>query len=380
MKARLGISVLCALAAAGCGASAHHTATTVAQHTPSTVWLCRPGLAGNPCLAGLSTTVVERGGATHVVPASPAKNPPVDCFYVYPTVSNQPTVNANLRIGLQETAVAVTQASRFSQVCRIFAPVYRQITLGALDHPRRITIADARIAYQSVLSAFLDYLAHDNHGRGIVFIGHSQGATILIRLLQQEVDHDAALRRRLVSALVIGGNVTVPKGRTVGGDFAHIPACTSRTETGCVVAYSSFTSTPPANSQFGRTSSDAGVPLLTPRNTSRSLQIMCVNPAEPSGGIAPLDPYLPTFAVSVLAPGAASVATPWVAFPDEYTGRCRTAGNATWLQVTRRPGSTGPALGRAEQPAIGLHVLDVNIALGNLVDLVRSQAAAYRRR
>ena len=141
MKARLGISVLCALAAAGCGASAHHTATTVAQHTPSTVWLCRPGLAGNPCLAGLSTTVVERGGATHVVPASPAKNPPVDCFYVYPTVSNQPTVNANLRIGLQETAVAVTQASRFSQVCRIFAPVYRQITLGALDHPRRITLA-----------------------------------------------------------------------------------------------------------------------------------------------------------------------------------------------------------------------------------------------
>jgi len=379
VKARVGIALLCALGAAGCGSAAHREATTTAQPPQRTVWLCRPGQASDPCLTGLSTTVVERNGSTRVVPASPAKSPPVDCFYVYPTVSSQPTVNANLSIGLQETAVAVTQASRFSQVCRVFAPVYRQITLGALDHPSRITLADARVAYRSVLSAFRDYLAHDNHGRGIVFIGHSQGATILIRLLQQEVDRDAALRRRLVSALVIGGNVTVPKGRTVGGDFTHIPACTSSTETGCVVAYSSFATKPPANSQFGRTTSDAGVPLLAPRHDARSLQILCVNPAAPSGGTAPLDPYLPTFALRVLAPAAPAVATPWVSFPDDYTGRCTTEGNATWLQVTRRPGSAGPQLGRAEQPEIGLHVLDVNLALGNLVDLVRSQAAAYRR-
>ena len=379
MKARVGIALLCAVGAAGCGGAAHRAATTTAQQSQRTVWLCRPGQASDPCLAGLSTTIVERNGSTRAVPASPAKRPQVDCFYVYPTVSSQPTVNANLSIGLQETAVAVTQASRFSQVCRVFAPVYRQITLGALDHPNRITLADARVAYQSVLSAFRDYLAHDNHGRGIVFIGHSQGATILIRLLQQEVDRNAALRRRLVSALLIGGNVAVPRGRTVGGDFMHIPACTSSTETGCVVAYSSFASKPPANSQFGRTTSDAGVPLLAPRKNSPSLQIMCVNPAAPSGGTAPLDPYLPTFALRVLAPSAPAVATPWVSFPDAYTGRCTTEGNATWLQVTRRPGAAGPELGRAEQPEIGLHVLDVNLALGNLVDLVRAQAAAYRQ-
>jgi Protein of unknown function (DUF3089) len=380
VKARRGVALL-ALVAAGCGAS-HRATTTTTQGAPATrtVWLCRPGQAGNPCLTGLSTTVVGRNGGTRVVPASPATSPPVDCFYVYPTVSDQPTVNANLRIGLQEMAVAVTQASRFSQVCRVYAPVYRQITLGALDHPKRITLADARIAYRSVLSAFRDYLAHDNRGRGIVFIGHSQGATILIRLLQQEIDRNPVLRRRLVSALVIGGNVTVPKGRTVGGDFAHIPACTSRSETGCVVAYSSFAGKPPPNSQFGRTSSDAGVPLLAPRGSSRSLQIMCVNPASPSGGVAPLDPYLPTFALRFLAPAAPSVSTPWIAFPSEYVGRCITSGNATWLQVTRRPGSTDPPLGRAQQPEIGLHVLDVNLALGNLVDLVRDQAEAYRRR
>ena len=377
------LATLVLLVAAGCGSAEHAaTTTTTSATTPrdpsGTVWLCRPGESGNPCVTGLATTVVEPNGRTRVVPSSPAKSPPVDCFYVYPTVSNQPTVNANLRAGLRESAVAITQAARFSQVCNVYAPVYRQITLGALDHPHRVTLAAARTAYGSVLSAFHDYLAHYNHGRGIVFIGHSQGATILIRLLQQEVDRDPALRKRLVSALVLGGNVTVGKGRTVGGDFAHIPACTSSTETGCVVAYSTFTSTPPANSQFGRTSSDAGVPLLTPRNASRSVQIMCVNPADPAGGAAPLDAYLPSFALGTLAPTAPSVTTPWVAFPGEYTGRCMTSGNATWLQVARRPGASGPALARVEQPEIGLHVLDVNIALGNLVRLVRSQAAAYR--
>ena len=66
-----------------------------------------------------------------------------------------------------------------------------------------------------MLSAFRDYLAHYNDGRGIVFIGHSQGAVILIRLLQQEVDRTPALRNRLVSALLMGGNVTVPKGQLV---------------------------------------------------------------------------------------------------------------------------------------------------------------------
>ena len=371
--------VLAALVAAGCGGSKRSSPTTT-QSASGTVWLCRPGQAQNPCLTNLATTVVEPSGATHVVRAQPASNPSVDCFYVYPTVSDQPTVNANLEIGLRETAVALTQASRFSQVCRVYAPVYRQITLGALDHPRRITLADARVAYGSVLSAFRDYLAHYNHGRGIVFIGHSQGATMLIRLLQREIDDDKALRDRLVSALIIGGNVTVPKGKTVGGDFAHIPACTSSTETGCVVAYSSFASKPPVNSQFGRTTSDAGVRLLAPRKLSPALRIMCVNPASPSGGVAPLDPYLPSFALGVFAPGSIpTVQTPWVALPGAYTGRCETSGNATWLQVTPTSGAgAGPALTREEQPQIGLHVLDVNLALGNLVRLVRTEAAAYR--
>jgi hypothetical protein len=367
---------------AGCGGSKSTapSSTSGARDQWGTLWLCRPGATNDPCTSDLATTVVTGRGATHIERAAPARDPRIDCFYVYPTVSGQTTINANLDVGFRESEIAVAQASRFSQVCRVYAPVYRQITLSALAHPRSITRAHALIAYRGVLDAFRDYLAHYNGGRGIVFIGHSQGATILIRLLQQEVDRRPAVRRRLVSALLLGGNVRVPKGRTVGGDFAHLPACAASRETGCVIAYSSFTGTPPKNSQFGRTTSDAGVNLLAPHNPASNLRIMCVNPAAPAGGSALLDPYIPALVLAFLPAGSApSVKTPWVAFPDEYTARCESSGNATWLQITHVAGSADKhhLLTRLRDPTLGLHALDVTIALGNLVQLVRDEAAAY---
>jgi Protein of unknown function (DUF3089) len=346
-----------------------------------TTWLCRPGLADDPCTSPLTATVVPRRGATRIERAHPAGKPAIDCFYVYPTISDQLTINANLSIGFREREIALAQASRFSQVCRVFAPVYRQITLSALDHPARITLADALIAYDSVRSAFRDYMSHYNRGRGIVFIGHSQGAAILIRLLKQEVDATPQVRRRLVSALLMGGNVTVRKGRTVGGDFMNIPACNSSHQTGCVVAYSSFTAKPPQNSQFGRTTSDAGVRLLAPHNRSPNIRIMCVNPASLAGRTFALEPYIPSLILAFLPAGSApAVRTPWISFPREYRANCESSGNATWLQVSHIGGASDhrPLLTGLQDPALGLHVLDVNIALGNLVQLVHDEAAAYQ--
>jgi len=379
-KAAVLFAVLVGLA--GCGSTKSMPPPTVeAEGRSATVWLCRPGLASDPCTADLTATVIARDGARRVERTRSARDPAVDCFYVYPTISGQPTVNANLAVGLRQLAVALAEASRFSQVCRVYAPVYRQITLNALRHPARISRADARVAYDSVKAAFRDYLAHYNHGRGIVFIGHSQGATILTRLLQREVDRSPSIRRRMVSALLLGGNVTVRKSRSTGGDFSRIPACSSEHQTGCVVAYSSFTAKPPPNSQFGRTTSDAGVRLLAPTNPSHTLRIMCVNPAAPGGGTAPLDPYLPSLALRFL-PGRRrlKVGTPWVSFPGEYAARCKSSGNATWLQVTHVSGhDRRPPLAESGDAVLGLHILDVNIALGNLVRLVRDQAAAFAR-
>ena len=123
--------------------------------------------------------MVSADGTSTTEAAAPAKDPPIDCFYVYPTVSDQTTENANLDIDPEEKAVAVQQAARFSQVCKVYAPMYRQITLKTINSAGRHhgwARRQARdLAYGDVLSAWQDYLAHYNNGRGVVLIGHSQG-------------------------------------------------------------------------------------------------------------------------------------------------------------------------------------------------------------
>ena len=138
-------------------------------------------------------------------------------------------------------------------------------------------------------SGFEDYLAHYNDGRPIVFIGHSQGASILITLLKQLVDDNSALRSRVVLAIILGGNVVVPKGSLEGGSFSHIPVCSATGQAGCVIAYSSFPGQPPAASLFGRPGK--GVSLLSGQTATTGLQVVCVNPAAIGGGSGVLDPF-----------------------------------------------------------------------------------------
>src|ERR1039458_3676212 len=159
------------------------TTTTAPGSAPrtdaaGTVWLCRPGLADDPCAGNLDTSVVSADGSTASHPASAATDPKVDCFYVYPTVSTEPTDNANLRVQPVETAVAVAQAARFSEDCQVWAPMYRQRTESSLTKGLGNDPAADAVAYASVLAGWNDYLAHFNDGRPIVFIGHSQGAAM----------------------------------------------------------------------------------------------------------------------------------------------------------------------------------------------------------
>ena len=318
--------------------------------------------------------IVQANGATSVKDATPATNPPFDCFYVYPTASRERTINADLQVQPAEIAAAVAQASRFSQVCRVWAPMYRQVTLlglalGLANSPQRTTIA-----YQSLLAGWQDYLAHDNDGRPIIFLGHSQGSAMLIKLLRNQIDPNPALRRQVVSVIIPGGNVTVPTGKNVGGTFQHIPACRSSQQVGCVIAYSSFPGQPPANSLFGRPG--RGVSLQSGQTSSTGVQVLCTNPAALQGGKATLDPYFP---VANLAPAHRQVSTPWAEYPDLYSGQCLSASGATWLQVSKiSPGDRRLNLPQAGGPQWGYHVADVNLALGNLVQDVQAQEAAYQ--
>ncbi len=358
-------------------AAASGTPVTVRAGVPATdaagtTWLCRPGLADDPCVTLLSATAVYGNGTRTLQLAGVPTPPPVDCFYVYPTVSTARAANAPLTATPAIQEVATQQAARFSSVCQVWAPVYRQRTVTSLALGLGRNPVANQIAYQSLLQGWKDYLANDNDGRPIVFIGHSQGAAMLIQLLRSQVDDVPALRARMVAAIILGGNVTVPVGKRVGATFSHIPLCSSPGQTGCVIAYSTFKGIPVPTAYFGRPGQ--GVSLQSGQTATRGLQVACVNPAAiGSTAAAPLQPY---FDLGAAAPRPA---VPWVTYPSLYTGQCRSQDGATWLQVTdvARPGDHRPVASYSLGPNWGYHLLDVNLALGNLVRDVAVQERAY---
>ena len=81
----------------------------------------------------------------------------------------------------------------------------------------------------------------------MVLVGHSQGTFVLRQLIREEIDPRRAMRRKLVSALLLGGNVLVKKGSDRGGDFEQVRACRAPRQLGCVIAFSGFNAPVPAN-------------------------------------------------------------------------------------------------------------------------------------
>jgi Protein of unknown function (DUF3089) len=359
LVAVLGLACLLAVPAAA-GAKTH--------------WLCKPGKADNPCDVSLNTTLLspsgKKLGVQHIKAARPPK---FDCFYVYPTVSDQKTAAANFHIDPELRSIALYQAARYTSDCRMFAPVYRQNTLASLLGTVTATPEQRAYAYADVRAAWRDYLHNYNHGRGVVLIGHSQGSFVLRQLVTKEIDPKRKVRRQLISAVLLGGNVLVKKGSDVGGDFKHIRACRSRSQTGCVIAFSTYGETPPADAIFGRTS-EAGK------------EVLCTNPAALGGGSAKITPIQPSepFAPGTTIAGAISavgvpqpkVSTEWGASPNAYRAHCSTTGGANALVIGPLRGA--PVFHPSPTPSWGLHLVDANIALGNLVGLVRHQAAVWR--
>jgi hypothetical protein len=371
----LAVLSVAALALAGIAAATASAETT---------WLCKPGIANNPCTSSEETTVQLANGSSFIEHAQPAANAPIDCFYVYPTVSSQFTMNANEEIGPEETQIAIDQASRFSQTCKVYAPIYKQLTIPAINTPGGVTAEGSAIAYGGVLAAFEEYMAKYNKGRGFVLIGHSQGALLLEQLIKEKIDTSASLRKQMVSAIILGGNVLVPKGQRVGGTFQNVPSCLWSGETHCVTAYSSFLKEPPAEANFGRVNSPL-VGTQLPEEVANELEVLCVNPSVTFQKLGPKSGPLLTYESTGAFPGllgefvkAPSASTPWVATPAEYNGQCESANGASWLNLSHVLASD-PREQVAEVlgPAWGTHLVDVNIGLGNLVIDVEAESLVY---
>jgi hypothetical protein len=332
------------------------------------VWLCSPTVARDWCDTSLAITVYDAKGTGSVQAVTAPRTRPVDCFYVYPTVSQQRRGNSTLEITAEEKNVALTQAAQFGRVCRIFAPMYRQTTAWRSQYE-----SDRDLAYRDVLAAWRDYLAHHNKGRGVVLLGHSQGASHLRRLISEEIDLRASVRKLLVSAILLGSGVSVGKDSDVGGDFTKVPACRKADQTGCVVAFSSWSSIPSDRGGGGGFGSSQG--------DERDERELCVNPAALAGGKAPITPVFVWYASGGLV-GDLNPRPPttYISFPGLYTARCVERGSRAWLLVERVTSpltDPRPTVVEVNGEGRGLHPADVNVALANLLVLVRSQAKAW---
>jgi hypothetical protein len=348
-------------------------------------WLCRPD-KDDVCDRDLDATVVRANGKTKHQRFRAARRPKIDCFYVYPTISTDPEGNSDFVPGEDEELFVRQQAARLGAVCRVFAPIYRQVTLTALlanlgggdPIPTDSALADA-----DLLDAWKHYIANDNEGRGVLLIGHSQGAIRLIGLLQNEIDPRPELRARLVSAMLLGWPFQVPVGANVGGDLQNVPLCRRPRDTGCVVAYSSFRATapPPANSLFGISSGPG-------------LEAACTNPAALAGGRGRLRPYFPTDGGSLpilplLEPEwvdpalGVEIDTSFVTLPKFLEAECARQDGFVFLSIIVHGDPSDPRIddiGGDLTPEWGLHLVDVNVAMGNLVKIAKRQARAHRRR
>ena len=161
-------------------------------------------------------------------------------------------------------------------------------------------------------------------------------------------------------------------GSDTGGDFEHIRACHSETQLHCVVAFSTFDAPVPADTLFGRT-------------TDPGLHVLCANPAALGGGSAELrtiEPSKPVAPDTTIGAATRLVGFPtidtdarFIQFNGAYSGQCSSADGAHVLQIQRN--GLAPELRAIPNATWGLHLTDANIALGNLVGMVRHEIKSY---
>ncbi len=191
---------------------------------------------------------------------------PADVFFIHPTSYLKNDVwNAAYDVnGPYNKPILLGQLSAFNGCCRLYAPHYRQASLGAQGK----SPAAVQLAYADVARAFRHYVAHENHGRPFIIASHSQGSRLAVELLQAEI-LGTPLQQKLVAAYVVGAFAPSNFGEL------GLPTCTRPRQTGCIVSWNT--------SQTGRNGAfmlihDTRYWWRGAERKSGQLPAICVNP------------------------------------------------------------------------------------------------------
>ena len=200
--------------------------STAPDYAKPASWLARPGIADDPSLYAPAGFV-------------PVTRPRAAIFFVSPTTdlgkdrwnTTIDDKDANQRLAL----FARSQASAFNGIGPVWAPLYRQATLGAFlvaRDPRSVQAVD--FAYRDVARAFDAFLGANPTGP-ILLAGHSQGSLHLLRLLREKVA-GKPVAARIAAIYAIGWPISVTADLPALG----FPACATPGQPRCIVAWQSF--------------------------------------------------------------------------------------------------------------------------------------------
>lgn len=207
-----------------------------------------------------------------------------------------------------------------------------------------------------------------------MLIGHSQGALILQGLIREQIDGQA-LGAQLVSAVLPGSFVLAPLGQDVGGTFKAIPACRAADQIGCVIAFNSFRADAPPPEDYEGMLDDGE-------------RALCANPAALTGGRAPLKPFFTRDGATIIpwfsAPRAAAPdGLPPFVSPSGISGECVNQARGGYLSITTTSDADGYlrngdfVFEGQRDAAMGLHLIDLELVMGDLVAVVGTQARAW---
>ena len=322
--------------------------------------------------ATMQTQAADQPAGAQPVDAAPAdaqpverrfvdseKTPPFAVFFIHPT-SYMERKSWNGPLDDRESQdLARTfvrgMASPFNAATEIWAPRYRQATLGAFLTDAPAAQKAMAAAYRDVNQAFDLFLASIDKKTPIVLAGHSQGGRHLLHLLYDRIA-GTPLARRIAGVYIIGWPISVDHDLPALG----LPACGKQDQTGCIMSWSSYADPPDPGTMLDIYANSIGLDGQ-PRGKT---PVLCTNPITSEiGGEAPASANLGTMVPN-------DKLTDGKLVPGMVPAKCDTQG---LLLI-----GEGPEMGPYVLPGNNYHVYDVPLFWLNLREDVNRRVRLWK--